>query len=122
MSTNHRITGSGPLLDEHGRLREAGYALRPPFEYAHDRIAAHRIRIKDWDYYLVQDAEYAVEGVQSGKQLFFPSLEAGTWYVGVQCESVPTVTDNHGTYGTEYSNTGILNGAPYTVQVSWDYE
>lgn len=69
-----------------------------------------------------EDAEYAVEGVQSGKQLFFPSLEAGTWYVGVQCESVPTVTDNHGTYGTEYSNTGILNGAPYTVQVSWDYE
>ena len=24
-------------------------------------------------------------------------------------------------YGTEYSNTGILNGAPYTVSVSWDY-
>ncbi len=60
MSTNHRITGSGPLLDEHGRLREAGYALRPPFEYGHDRIAAHRMRIKDWDYYLVQDSEYAV--------------------------------------------------------------
>ncbi|MBO4571546.1 MAG: hypothetical protein J5699_06445 [Bacteroidales bacterium] len=68
-----------------------------------------------------EDAQYKVEGVQSGKQLFFDTLEAGTWYVGVQCESVVTITDEHGPYGTTYSNTGILNGAPYTIQVSWDY-
>ena len=68
-----------------------------------------------------EDAEYKVEGVQSGKQLFFNSLEAGTWYVGVQCESTVTVSDEKGQYGTTYSNTGILNGAPYTIQVSWDY-
>ena len=68
-----------------------------------------------------EDAQYKSEGIQTGKELFFPTLEAGTWYVGVQCESVPTVTNNHGKYGTEYSNTGILNGAPYTVKVSWEY-
>ncbi|MBO4571544.1 MAG: hypothetical protein J5699_06435 [Bacteroidales bacterium] len=68
-----------------------------------------------------EDAQYKVEGVQSGKQLFFDTLEAGTWYVGVQCESTVTVSDPNGTYGTTYSNTGILNGAPYTIQVSWDY-
>ena len=57
---NHLIQGSGPLLDEHGRLREPGYALRPPFDYSHDRIAAGPLRIKDWDYYLVNDDRYAV--------------------------------------------------------------
>ena len=57
---SHLITGSGPLLDERGHLREPGYALRPPFDYSHDRIATSRLRIKDWDYYLVNDDRYAV--------------------------------------------------------------
>ena len=39
---NHLITSSGSLLDEQGRLREPGYALRPPFYYDHARIAAWR--------------------------------------------------------------------------------
>ena len=60
MSKEHLITGSGPLLDEKGRLREPGYALRPPFDYSHDRIAALPFRIKDWDYYLVNDDHFAV--------------------------------------------------------------
>lgn len=60
MSRNHLITGSGLLLDAEGRLREPGYALRPPFIYAHDNIAASPLRIKDWDYYLVNDDRYAV--------------------------------------------------------------
>ena len=58
--SDHRIEGSGPLLDARGRLREAGYALRPPFAYAHEDIAAPAWRIKDWDYYLVNDDAYAV--------------------------------------------------------------
>ena len=57
---NHLITSSGSLLDEQGRLREPGYALRPPFYYDHARIAAPKWRIKDWDYYLVNDDAYAV--------------------------------------------------------------
>ena len=60
MSRNHLIEGSGPLLDEEGRLREPGYALHPPFEYSHDRIAASDLRIKDWDYYLIDDSDYGV--------------------------------------------------------------
>lgn len=56
----HLIEGTGPLLDEKGHLREPGYALRPPFDYSHDRIAAPAWRIKDWDYYLVNDDHYAV--------------------------------------------------------------
>ena len=68
-----------------------------------------------------EDAQYSLENTEAWKEIYFPTLEAGTWYVGVQCESVPTVVDNHGPYGTIYSDTGILNGAPYTVSVSWDY-
>lgn len=58
--SEHLIEGSGPLLDEKGRLREPGYALRPPFDYDHGRIAARPWRIKDWDYYLIGDDRYAV--------------------------------------------------------------
>lgn len=57
---DHLIEGSGPLLDVNGRLREPGYAFRPPFVYDHADIAAPRWRIKDWDYYLVNDDQYAV--------------------------------------------------------------
>ena len=56
----HMIEGTGPLLDEQGRLREPGYAYKPPFTYDHARIAAPPFRIKDWDYYLANDDEYAV--------------------------------------------------------------
>lgn len=58
--SNHLITGSGALLNAEGELREPGYALRPPFDYSHDRITAPWWRIKDWDYYLVSDGTYAV--------------------------------------------------------------
>ncbi len=60
MAQDHLITGSGPLLDERGRLREPGYAFRPPFDYDHERIAASPLRIKDWDYYLINDDRFAV--------------------------------------------------------------
>ena len=58
--SEHLITGTGPLLDEEGHLREPGYALQPPFDYDHKRIAAPAWRIKDWDYYLINDDRYAV--------------------------------------------------------------
>lgn len=57
---DHLITGSGPLLDSAGRLREPGYAFLPPFEYNREAIGAPTWRIKDWDYYLVNDDDYAL--------------------------------------------------------------
>ena len=68
-----------------------------------------------------EDAAYRKAGSDRIKELSFPSLEAGVWYVGVQCESTVTVTDEHGEHGTTYGNTGVLNGVPYTIGVSWDY-
>ena len=47
--SDHLIVGSGPLLDAAGHLREPGYALRPPFDYNREVIAAPAFRIKDWD-------------------------------------------------------------------------
>ena len=80
---DHLITGTGPLLDEQGRLREPGYALRPPFDYDHERIAASPMRIKDWDYYLVNDDEYAVA-------LTFSDLG----YIGLISASVMDLVNN----------------------------
>ena len=58
--TEHFITTRGTLLDDNGHLREPGYAFRPPFEYRRKAIKAPAYRIKEWDYYLVNDDEYAV--------------------------------------------------------------
>ena len=79
------------------------------------------LRLAKGTFAFKEDAQYALENTESWKELYWPTLEAGTWYVGVQCESVPTVVTNHGTFGTEYADTGVLNGAPYTIHVSWEY-
>ena len=57
---SHLIESTGYLLDDEGRLREPGYALRPLFYYDHRQIKASPLRVKDWDYYLVNDDSYAV--------------------------------------------------------------
>lgn len=85
--TNHLICGSGPLLDDKGRLREPGYALQPPFDYDHARITASPLRIKDWDYYLVNDEHRAVA-------LTFSDLS----YIGLVSASV--LDFDAGTYTT----------------------
>lgn len=58
--SDHLIRSTGQLLTKDGRLREPGYALRPPFIYNREDVAAGTWRIKDWDYYLVNDERYAV--------------------------------------------------------------
>ncbi len=50
----HRITQPGALL-ENGRLREAGYSFSPLLRYARKDVGAAKWRIKEWDYYLVND-------------------------------------------------------------------
>ena len=91
----HLICGSGPLLDEQGHLREPGYALRPPFDYDHGRIAAPAWRIKDWDYYLVNDDHYAVAltfsdlgyiGLVSASVM---DLQAGSYQMASELVMVP---------------------------------
>ena len=59
-------------------------------------------------------AEYSSEG----NELRVADLPAGLWYASVQ--SLATVKTEMAEYGMAYTgNTGILNGIPYTVTVSW---
>ncbi len=55
-----RITEPGPLLNEEGTLARVGYATSLLLEYDRSRIAASKLRIKEWDYYLVNDDDYAL--------------------------------------------------------------
>lgn len=65
-----------------------------------------------------EDATYKVEGNDAVKVLSFETLPAGTWYVGVQCES--TVISNEQDDYDHYGCTSVLNGVPYRISVSWD--
>ena len=56
----HRITTPGPLHDEKGRLTETGYATELIKTYDRERIAAGRMRIKEWDYYAVCSDRFAL--------------------------------------------------------------
>lgn len=56
----HEITAAGPLLDEQGNLREAGYAKKLLPVYDRHQIKASAMRIKEWDYYLVMNGQFAL--------------------------------------------------------------
>lgn len=78
------------------------------------------LRLAKGTFAFKEDAQYSVENAERVKELSFDSLEAGTWYIGVQCEDT-VVNDPESTYGISYSGKlAVLNGAPYTIQVSWE--
>lgn len=56
----HRIAEPGPLLTEAGALREAGYATSLLLDYRRDAVRAGRLRLKEWDYYLVMNDRHAL--------------------------------------------------------------
>lgn len=56
---NHEVTKKQPLLNEDGTLREPGWAKQLIQEYDRTKIKASRLRIKEWDYYLVLNKDYA---------------------------------------------------------------
>ena len=56
----YEITEAIPLLDENGNLTKAGYAKKLLPVYDRSKIKAGALRIKEWDYYLVNDGDYAL--------------------------------------------------------------
>ena len=54
------ITQPGPLHDAAGNLAQPGYATSLVLNYSRARVKAPKWRIKEWDYYLVNDGRYAV--------------------------------------------------------------
>ena len=55
----HEITRAVPLLDKRGELTEPGYAKRLLPVYRRRDIRAGKSRIKEWDYYLVNNGRFA---------------------------------------------------------------
>ena len=56
----HEITSSRPLLDEKGNIAEPGYAKNMLPFYSRAAIKASPMRIKEWDYYLVNNGRFAL--------------------------------------------------------------
>ena len=56
----HEITHSLPLLDAAGNLNEPGYAKTLLPRYRRADIRANRLRIKEWDYYLINNGRFAL--------------------------------------------------------------
>ena len=55
----HEITRAIPLLDAHGQLTEPGYAKKLLPVYRRSDIKASPLRIKEWDYYCVNNGRFA---------------------------------------------------------------
>lgn len=56
----HQITREQNLLRLNGTLAEAGYCKSPILAYDRDAVKAGRFRIKEWDYYLIANSQFAV--------------------------------------------------------------
>ena len=56
---NHEVTASQLLLDSKGELREPGWSRKLVQKYRRSMIKAPKFRIKEWDYYLVVNDEFA---------------------------------------------------------------
>ncbi len=56
----HEITERHPLLDEKGHLIETGYAKSLILDYDRKAIKTNGMRIKEWDYYLICNDEFAL--------------------------------------------------------------
>lgn len=57
---NHEVTRKQRLLDEKGRIAECGWSKRQLQVYDRRDIKASKVRIKEWDYYLVMGQGYGV--------------------------------------------------------------
>ena len=56
----HEIFESRPLLDEKGNLTEPGWARHLLPVYRRDQIKAGKLRIKEWDYYLITNGRFGL--------------------------------------------------------------
>lgn len=57
---NHEVTKEQLLLDNQGQLREPGWSKQLVQKYRREDIKAPKFRIKEWDYYLIMNKDFAV--------------------------------------------------------------
>lgn len=96
MGRNHEVTTVHDLLDENGKLSEPGWSRRLLQRYDRSRIKAPAWRIKEWDYYLVLNKDFAGA---------FTISDDG--YIGLQSVSLIEFGDNP----WEHTET-VLNALP----------
>ncbi|MDC7294431.1 DUF2804 domain-containing protein [Butyrivibrio sp. DSM 10294] len=96
MGRNHEVTTVHDLLDENGELSEPGWSRRLLQRYDRSRIKAPAWRIKEWDYYLVLNKDFAGA---------FTISDDG--YIGLQSVSLIEFGDNP----WEHTET-VLNALP----------
>ena len=60
ITMQNRSTEAGPLLTTDGTLATCGWSTQPLLAYDRAAIRTSPLRIKEWDYYLVHDDEYAL--------------------------------------------------------------
>ena len=58
--SQHEITEAKRLLDPNGNIAEPGYARKLLPVYHRDDIKASSLRIKEWDYYLINNGRFAL--------------------------------------------------------------
>lgn len=56
----HEITQNGPLLNANGTLREPGWARSLLLDYRRADVKAGKLRIKEWDYYIITNDSFGV--------------------------------------------------------------
>lgn len=56
---NHEVVKRQPLLKEDGSLTEPGWSRAPVQMYDRTKVKAPKFQIKEWDYYLVLNEEFA---------------------------------------------------------------
>ncbi len=56
----NKITQPTRLLDDKGELKQKGYAKSLILDYRRKDVKASRLRLKEWDYYLIQNEDYGV--------------------------------------------------------------
>lgn len=57
---NIQIKEKGKLLNKEGHLNNPGYSTSLIQEYSRNDIKANKMRIKEWDYYLIYNDKYAI--------------------------------------------------------------
>lgn len=87
MGRSHEVTSVQRLLKDDGTLREPGWSRRLYQVYDRSEIKAPRFRIKEWDYYLIVNENYALAltvsddgyiGLQSASLLDFQNVSEHT--------------------------------------------
>lgn len=56
----NKITQPTKLLNEMGELKQKGYATSLILDYKRSDVKACRIRLKEWDYYLIQNEKFGL--------------------------------------------------------------